>query len=118
MVTPRRARRCWVSIGNATRRASGGGGGGVLGVGGGRGGGGRGGGGGGGGGGRGLLLLLMEMTPPLPQPAQLALASIGRGQYAVVHLIIDNAAHQLWGGAAARPFPVLTEGVLGTVYGV
>ena len=61
---------------------------------------------------------LIELNPPLPQSAQLAMASIGRGQYAVVHLIIDKAAHGLWGGVEARPFPVLTEGVLGAVYGV
>jgi monoamine oxidase len=65
-----------------------------------------------------LMLHLIELNPPLPQSAQLAMASLGRGQYAVVHLIIDKAAHQLWGGAAARPFPVLTDGALGTVYGV
>ncbi len=65
-----------------------------------------------------MMQHLIELTPPLPQSAQWAMASIGRGQYAVVHLIIDKAAHGLWGGVAARPFPVLTDGLLGAVYGV
>lgn len=65
-----------------------------------------------------LMLHLIALTPPLPPSAQLAMASLGRGQYAVVHLVIDKAAHQLWGGAEARPFPVLTDGPLGVVYGV
>lgn len=65
-----------------------------------------------------LMLHLIQLTPPLPQRAQLAMASLGRGQYAVVHLVIDKAAHQLWGGVEARPFPLLTDGPLGTIYGV
>lgn len=65
-----------------------------------------------------MMQHLIDLNPPLPQAAQLAMASIGRGQYAVVHLIIDKAAHGLWGGVEKRPFPVLTEGVLGAVYGV
>lgn len=65
-----------------------------------------------------LMLHLIELNPPLPPSAQLAMASLGRGQYAVVHLLIDKAAHQLWGGVEARPFPVLTDGPLGTIYGV
>ncbi len=45
-------------------------------------------------------------------------ASIGQGQYAVVHLIIDKAAHGLSDVVEKRPCPVLTGGVLKGVYGV
>lgn len=57
----------------------------------------------------------IQCDPPLT-PAQLeALGRLGRGQYTVVHLVLDRGAAQLWG--QADPFPVLSGGELGVIYG-
>ncbi len=65
-----------------------------------------------------MVLHTIQLDPPLPADAWESLMTLGRGQYTVVHLLIDKKAHALWGGADRSPFPVLTPGPLGVVYGV
>jgi monoamine oxidase len=65
-----------------------------------------------------MTLHLIQMDPPLPPEAWDALMTLGRGQYTVVHFVVDKKIHALWGGAENAPFPVLTPGPLGVIYGV
>lgn len=64
-----------------------------------------------------LHLHMIQLEPPLPEEAWDALSSIDRGHYAVVHFLVDKQLHSLWGGAENHPFPVLTPGPLGVIYG-
>jgi monoamine oxidase len=65
-----------------------------------------------------MLLHSVQLDPPLPPEFYEAVETIGRGQYTVVHFLLDGAARSLWGQGDASPFPVLTDGPLGVVYGV
>jgi monoamine oxidase len=58
------------------------------------------------------------LDPPLPAEAWDAVTTLDRGQYVAVHFIVDEQVHELWGGVERRPFPVLTSGPLGVIYGV
>jgi monoamine oxidase len=61
----------------------------------------------------------IRIDPPLSDEKWAAIRSLDRGQYVVVHLLLDKGARAIWsppGGEA--PFPVLTDGPLGVVYGV
>jgi monoamine oxidase len=62
----------------------------------------------------------IRFDPPLSEAKWQAVLTLGRGQYAVVHLMVDKAARAIWApqGLARSPFPVLTDGDLGVVYGV
>ena len=62
-------------------------------------------------------LHMIQLEPPLPAEAWEALGSIDRGNYAVVHFLVDKQLHSLWGGEENHPFPVLTPGPLGVIYG-
>lgn len=64
-----------------------------------------------------LHLHLLQLDPPLPAEAWEALSSLERGHYAVVHFLVDKQLHSLWGGEENHPFPVLTPGPLGVIYG-
>jgi monoamine oxidase len=64
-----------------------------------------------------LHLHMIQLEPPLPADAWDALTSIRRGDYSVVHFLVDKQIHTLWGGAENHPFPVLTPGPLGVIYG-
>ncbi|MFN7133858.1 MAG: flavin monoamine oxidase family protein, partial [Myxococcales bacterium] len=64
-----------------------------------------------------MVLNTLQLEPPLPPETWMSLMTIGRGQYVVVHFIADAKVHALWGGAARSPFPVLTRGPLGVIYG-
>ncbi|MGQ0505657.1 MAG: flavin monoamine oxidase family protein [Myxococcaceae bacterium] len=63
-----------------------------------------------------MQLHLIQLDPPLSAERWDALLTLGRGQYTVVHLIIDKGADKLWGSVS--PFPVLTRGPLGVIYGI
>ncbi len=65
-----------------------------------------------------MVLHQLQLDPPLPEEAWDAVMTVGRGQYTVVHFLVDKRVHALWGGAAKQPFPVLTSGPLGVIYGV
>lgn len=62
-------------------------------------------------------LHTIQLDPPLPAEAWEALWSLGRGEYTAIHFLVDRQIHSLWGGADNHPFPVLTSGPLGVVYG-
>ncbi len=64
-----------------------------------------------------LHLHSIQLDPPLPVEAQSALDGLSRGHYVVVHFLVDKQLHSLWGGAHHHPFPILTAGPLGVVYG-
>lgn len=57
----------------------------------------------------------VQLDPPLTAPQLEALGRLGRGQYTVVHLLLDRAVTQLW--ASEDPFPVLSGTELGVIYG-
>jgi monoamine oxidase len=59
----------------------------------------------------------IQLDPPLPDDAWEALTGLGRGEYTVVHFLVDRHIHSLWGGEESHPFPVLTPGPLGVIYG-
>jgi len=60
----------------------------------------------------------IALDPPLPREKWKAVHTLERGQYTVVHLLVDRAARQTWMVGSESPFPVLTDGRLGVVYGV
>ncbi|HET6150414.1 MAG TPA: FAD-dependent oxidoreductase [Polyangia bacterium] len=68
----------------------------------------------------------IRIDPPLSKEKWRAISSLHRGQYTVVHLLVDKGARETWqvrGQPPApapqpSPFPVLTDGPLGVVYGV
>jgi monoamine oxidase len=64
------------------------------------------------------MLHGIMLDPPLPAEAHEGLTSLDRGQFVPVHFIVDQTIHELWGGAEHQPFPVLTSGPLGVIYGV
>ncbi len=64
-----------------------------------------------------MVLHQLQLEPDLPLEIWVALMTIVRGQYSVVHFVADAKIHSLWGGAASSPFPVLTRGPLGVIYG-
>ncbi|MFN8612131.1 MAG: NAD(P)/FAD-dependent oxidoreductase [Vulcanimicrobiota bacterium] len=62
-----------------------------------------------------VMLHQMQFEPALT-PLQLkALGRLGRGQYTVIHMLLDKAVARLW--EKADPFPVLSNAELGVVYG-
>ena len=60
----------------------------------------------------------IRMDPPLSDEKWQAILTLARGQYTVVHLLMDKDARKVWAGPGRSPFPVLTDGPLGVVYGV
>jgi monoamine oxidase len=60
----------------------------------------------------------IRIDPPLSQEKWKAIITLDRGQYTVVHLLMDKGARNKWLVQGHSPFPVLTDGPLGVVYGV
>lgn len=60
----------------------------------------------------------IEFEPPLSDGKWQAVNSLVRGQYVVVHFLMDKQADALWNLDGQSPFPVLTRGPLGVIYGV
>jgi monoamine oxidase len=60
----------------------------------------------------------IEIDPPLSDDKWQGIMTLNRGQYTVVHLLMNKRARQKWLLKGESPFPVLTDGVLGVVYGV
>lgn len=67
-----------------------------------------------------IRLHELDIHPPLSKPKWDGIGSLKRGQYVVVHFIVDRkAGGRLWRDRSGRaPFPVLTNGQLGVIYGV
>ena len=62
-----------------------------------------------------VMLHQIQFEPALTEPQLKALARLGRGQYTVIHMLLDKAVAGLW--AQADPFPVLSNAELGVIYG-
>ena len=60
----------------------------------------------------------IEMIPPLSDEKLQATATLLRGQYTVVHLLVQKDAKKLWMMGDETPLALLTDGPLGVVYGV
>lgn len=58
----------------------------------------------------------IQFDPPFEPARWKAVDSLGRGQYTVVHFIVDKAVEGLW-KATGSPFPILSSGPLGVIYG-
>ncbi|MBI2897759.1 MAG: FAD-dependent oxidoreductase [Deltaproteobacteria bacterium] len=56
--------------------------------------------------------------PPLSEEKWQAIRTLMRGQYTVVHFLVDKQIDSLWGGDGGNPFPVLSRGPLGVIYGI
>jgi monoamine oxidase len=59
----------------------------------------------------------IQLDPPLPTDVWDAVNGLGHGEYTVVHFLVDKQIQALWGGQDNQPFPVLTPGPLGVIYG-
>jgi monoamine oxidase len=57
-----------------------------------------------------MQLHQIDFQPPLDQARWDAINTLGRGQYTVVHLMVDKKIDE-------KPFPILTDGPLGVIYG-
>lgn len=62
-----------------------------------------------------VMLHQIQFQPALTEPQLRALSRLGRGQYTVIHMLLDKAVTSLW--AKADPFPVLSNAELGVIYG-
>jgi len=62
-----------------------------------------------------VMLHQMQFEPALTDPQLKGLARLGRGQYTVIHMLLDKAVAQVW--AKNDAFPVLSNGELGVIYG-
>ena len=63
-------------------------------------------------------LHMISFEPALPPAKWTAINSLQRGHYVVVHFLMDKQADRVWNLDGVSPFPVLTRGPLGVVYGV
>ena len=60
----------------------------------------------------------IHFDPPLSPLKAEAITSLGRGSYTVVHMIVNKDYHRLTDKPGlSTVFPVLTDGVLGVIYG-
>ena len=63
------------------------------------------------------MLHAIQMEPSLTQDQWQAVESLTPGMYSVVHFIMDTEANKFLLVDGKNPFPVLTRGPLGVVYG-
>ncbi|ARN80093.1 flavin monoamine oxidase family protein [Methylocystis bryophila] len=65
-----------------------------------------------------LRLHGVQFDPPLGEARWNAIDTLGRGQYTVLHFIMSTEATKLWSvDNGASPFPILSNGPLGVIYG-
>ena len=62
-----------------------------------------------------VMLHQIQFEPALTETQLRALSRLGRGQYTVIHMLLDKAVAGLW--AKGDPFPVLSNAELGVIYG-
>lgn len=65
-----------------------------------------------------VRLHQIQFDPPLSERKWQGINSLQRGHYVVVHFHVDKEARRLWELDGVAPFPVLTRGPLGVVYGI
>lgn len=63
-----------------------------------------------------FMLHSVQFTPPLDTERQRAIGSLVRGRYTVVHLLMDDTVRDVW--SQPLPFPILSDGKLGVIYGL
>ncbi len=63
-----------------------------------------------------FMLHAVQFKPALDTQRQHAINSLIRGRYTVVHLFMKKEAHTFWKGEL--PFPILSSGKLGVIYGL
>jgi monoamine oxidase len=63
-------------------------------------------------------LHAIQMEPSLTEEQWDAINSLGAGQYTVVHLVLDTKANALFKVNGKLPFPVISRGPLGVIYGI
>lgn len=59
----------------------------------------------------------IHFEPALAKKKWEGISTLMRGSYTVVHMVVNKAYHKLTYVNGVSPFPVLTDGVLGVVYG-
>jgi monoamine oxidase len=62
-------------------------------------------------------LHLIQFHPELSAAQLKDIDTLGRGQYEVVHILMSREAEKLWTQNGEAPFPVLSNGPLGVLYG-
>ena len=62
-----------------------------------------------------MMLHQIQFEPALSETRWQSIGTLGRGQYTVTHLLLDKKVESLW--SANDPFPILTDGPLGVIYG-
>ncbi len=60
----------------------------------------------------------LDIEPPLPPAYWEAINTLGMGQYTVVHYLVDRSAVAPTLVSGESPFPILSNGPLGVIYGV
>ncbi len=65
-----------------------------------------------------VRLHQINFDPPISEDRWRAIQTLGFGQYTVVHMLMSKDAEQIWRIKGETPFPVLTDGPLGVIYGV
>jgi monoamine oxidase len=65
-----------------------------------------------------VRLHQINVDPPISEDRWRAITSLGFGQYTVVHMLMSKDAEAIWRIDGQTPFPVLTDGPLGVIYGV
>lgn len=65
-----------------------------------------------------IRLHQILFDPPLSEQKWQGIGTLQRGHYVVVHFLVDKEARRTWEVDGEAPFPVLTRGPLGVVYGV
>jgi len=63
-------------------------------------------------------LHAIQMEPSLTDRQWEAVNSLGAGQYTVIHLVLDAKANSLFKVGGKLPFPVISRGPLGVIYGI
>jgi monoamine oxidase len=60
----------------------------------------------------------IAIDPPLSAEKWQGIFTLQRGGYTVVHMLVDREARKLWEVDGVSPFPILSDGPLGVIYGV
>ena len=60
----------------------------------------------------------LDIEPPLPAEYWTAIDTLGMGQYVVVHFLMDRAGFAPMLIGEDSPFPILSNGPLGVIYGI
>ncbi len=65
-----------------------------------------------------FLVHAIQFDPPIDADRSRAIATLSRGHYVVAHLMMQKSARRLFSVNNQLPFPILTDGPLGVIYGI